>query len=177
MVRERTALPRLAGGYGSALGFGVGVLTTTAAVAAGAAGAPLLGLTALAVAVFAVSAVTTLPGAVLTAAQCWGLHAGFVLGRAGAIAVDGPAARAAAVLLAAALLGTGLGRLWNGLAPARPAPPAPGSRFPERLPAPRTASPPGPVAAAAAPLVPDAVVPVSGEPGTGTATTPSPARS
>ncbi|MCP2261973.1 hypothetical protein LX15_005700 [Streptoalloteichus tenebrarius] len=165
MFRDGRTLPRLSGGYGSALGFGVGVLTTTAAVAGGAAGAPWLGLVASAVAVLAVSVVTTLPGAALTAAQCWGLHAGFVLGRAGAVALDERAARAAAVFLAAALLGTGLGWLATR-AGARHAVPAPRSGK-EGLAWPEPSHP----------ECPEVAGPVSGGPASGTAATPSPARS
>jgi len=75
--------PRIELGFGAPLGFAAGIATTMAAVAAGATHSPGAGLIALAVAVAAVSAVTTCAGAVMTAATCWALYAGFVLGRAG----------------------------------------------------------------------------------------------
>jgi hypothetical protein len=79
-------------------------VVTTASVAGGAAGHPALGLVALAVTVAGVSAVTTVWGAVATAAWCWGFYAGFILGRAGDLAWDTRSAQAAVVLGVVALV-------------------------------------------------------------------------
>jgi hypothetical protein len=100
---------RLTGGFGSALGFAAGIVVTTASVAGGAAGHPGLGLVALAVTVAGVSAVTTVWGAVATAAWCWAFYAGFILGRAGELAWDERSAQAAVVLGVVALVASTLG--------------------------------------------------------------------
>jgi hypothetical protein len=56
-----------------------------------------------------VSAVTTVWGAVATAAWCWGFYAGFILGRAGELALDERSAQAALVLGVVALVASTLG--------------------------------------------------------------------
>lgn len=71
------------GGYGSALGFGGGVGVTTFTGAW-----PLLTLVLLAAVVVAVSLRTTIVGAGLAVAQCWGLYATFLVGVRGDLTVD-----------------------------------------------------------------------------------------
>ena len=84
----------------------MGTVVTTVASFAHASGHPLAGLIPLGVAVAAVSVNTTLIGALVTAAQCWALYDGFLLGRAGVIVFDLAAGQAAAALLMIAVLCT-----------------------------------------------------------------------
>ncbi|WP_310311881.1 hypothetical protein [Saccharothrix longispora] len=72
--------------HGSALGFAGGVGVT--ALAGSWPPAALAGLVAV---VAAVSWWTTPAGAALTAAQCWGLYASFVVGHGGHLVPDWPA--------------------------------------------------------------------------------------
>jgi hypothetical protein len=104
MRKSRWPAPPVSGGFGFPLGFAAGIVATTVAVAAGAAGHPGWSVAALAAAVAAVSAVTTLPAAVGTAAVCWFLHDGFVLGRHGDLVFTTASARAAVILVLAALV-------------------------------------------------------------------------
>ncbi|GGM82182.1 hypothetical protein GCM10012275_61050 [Longimycelium tulufanense] len=106
-------LPRLRALDGSALGFGTGLLATTLVVLLGATRFPTVGLVLVLAVVLGVAAVTTVPGATLVAAQCWGLYAGFLLGRAGEIVWDERGGWAAAVLFAAALLASVVGRMLS----------------------------------------------------------------
>jgi hypothetical protein len=111
--RTETRWPRLAGLYGSGLGFGAGIVATiVATMMQGGLIAPVL-------VVAAVSAVTTFAGATAAGGQCWLLYASFVLGRAGDLALDRASLQAAAVLGGTALLATTLGaivrRLWTRL--------------------------------------------------------------
>lgn len=93
----------LSGGFGFPLGFGVGIVVTAAAIAAGATSHPVGSLIALTVAVAGVSAITT-PGAALgTAVVCWSLDSGFVLGRHGDLVFTGAAWQAAVALVLAAV--------------------------------------------------------------------------
>jgi hypothetical protein len=71
---------------GSALGFAGGV-----GVTALAANWPAFALVLLVVVVAVVSWWTTVLGAVLTAVQCWGLYASFVVGHEGNLSPDWPA--------------------------------------------------------------------------------------
>jgi len=87
------------GRFGFALGFATGVPVTILAVAAGATSHPVWALITLTVAVAAVSAVTTLGAALGTAAVCWSLHSGFVLGRRGDLVFTAGSLRAAVVLV------------------------------------------------------------------------------
>jgi glycerol-3-phosphate acyltransferase PlsY len=73
----------MAGGYGSALGFGGGVGVTTFTGAW-----PVLALILLAAVVVVVSLRTTIIGAALAALQCWGLYATFLVGVRGDLTVD-----------------------------------------------------------------------------------------
>lgn len=91
---------------GSALGFGAALLLITAEAALGAAHWPMLALALPALLLVAVGAVTTLPGALLAAAQAWGLYAGFVLGHAGQLELSTRSGLAAGVLVAAAVAGS-----------------------------------------------------------------------
>ncbi|MBA8930922.1 thiol:disulfide interchange protein [Kutzneria viridogrisea] len=97
-------IPRYGAGMGAALGFGAGVAGTTIAAVLGAADHPEFGLVLLAVPVALVAACTNVPGAVLAAVQCWGLWAGFLLGRRGEIPMTAESGRALVVLVAVALL-------------------------------------------------------------------------
>lgn len=74
---------RMAGGYGSALGFGGGVGVTTFTGAW-----PMLALVLLAAVVLIVSMHTTIVGAAFAALQCWGLYATFLVGVRGDLTVD-----------------------------------------------------------------------------------------
>ncbi|MGW0518825.1 hypothetical protein [Crossiella sp. NPDC003009] len=100
-------LPRLACGQGSGLGFGAGVVLTGVVVLTAAD--PVLSLVLAVLVVAAVSAVTTVPGALLVAAQGWGLHIGFVTGHFGELAFDEHAQWAGALLLAVAVLASAAG--------------------------------------------------------------------
>ncbi|GAA1261784.1 hypothetical protein [Saccharothrix xinjiangensis] len=72
--------------HGSALGFAGGV-----AVTAAAGSWPVAALFLLVVVVVAVSWCTTPAGSLLTAVQCWGLYASFVVGHEGHLSPDWPA--------------------------------------------------------------------------------------
>lgn len=88
------------GWVGYPLGFVTAVTVTNVTVAAHATSHPLWSVAALAVTAAAIAALTTLPAALATAAVCWMLHAGFVLGRHGDLELS-PASAATAALLAA----------------------------------------------------------------------------
>ncbi|MFD1149871.1 hypothetical protein [Saccharothrix hoggarensis] len=91
--------------HGSALGFAGGV-----GVTALAAKWPVFALLLLVVVVAVVSWWTTVPGAVLTAVQCWGLYASFVVGDAGRLVLDWPALAVLAVASTASFSGLARGR-------------------------------------------------------------------
>ncbi|MCE6994329.1 hypothetical protein LZG04_05810 [Saccharothrix sp. S26] len=78
--------------HGSALGFAGGVVVTALA-----GGWPVFALLLLVVVVVVVSWWTTVPGAVLTAVQCWGLYGSFVIGHEGQLVADWPALAVLAV--------------------------------------------------------------------------------
>lgn len=80
--------PRIPGPLGSAAGFAAGIVATIIASVAGTVGQPGLGLAVVALAVAAVSALTTLAGALATAAQCWLLYAGFIMGQSGSLVLN-----------------------------------------------------------------------------------------
>lgn len=96
--------PPLDGDFGFPLGAAAGVVVTIIAVAAGATAHPWLGLSALAIVSAAVAAATSLWASLATAAVYWALHAGFVLGRHGALVFDDRSGRAAVVLAAVTVL-------------------------------------------------------------------------
>lgn len=77
-------IPRTTGLSGSGLGFGWGVVATCL----GALTGPDIGLVLLAVVAVSVGAVTTVPGAVLGAAQCWALYTGFLDNQLGVLRMD-----------------------------------------------------------------------------------------
>lgn len=99
----RTSRLPVPGGFGLPLGFTAGIFVTTVAVAAGATSRPGWSVAALAVTVAGVSAVTTPAAALGTAAVCWCVHDGFVLGRRGDLVFTAASAEAAALLIATAL--------------------------------------------------------------------------
>jgi len=102
--------PRVAGGVGSALGFGAAILATLLGWALGAGSHPMVGLVLLAGVAVGVGATTTLLGALAASAQCWGMYSGFELHRLGELRLD-PSSRAALLLL----LGLGLAASLVGL--------------------------------------------------------------
>lgn len=104
MQNTRIVRPPLTGWAGYPAGFAAAVGVTMVAVAAHGAGHPQWTLGALALAAAAVAAITTLPAALATAVLCWALHAGFILGRYGDLALTAASARAGAVLVGVALL-------------------------------------------------------------------------
>jgi hypothetical protein len=88
MNSSTTGRPRIPGPVGSAAGFAAGIVATIIASGAGAIGQPGVGLAIVALAVAAVSALTTVAGALATAAQCWLLYAGFIMGRSGNLVLN-----------------------------------------------------------------------------------------
>lgn len=77
-------LPRTTGLSGSGLGFILGVVATCL----GAITGPDIGLVLLAVVAVSVGATTTVPGAVLSAVQCWALYTGFLDNQFGVLTMD-----------------------------------------------------------------------------------------
>ena len=90
--------PPLSGWTGYPLGFVAAIAVTLGAVAGHGADYPQWSLGALAVTAATIAALAT-------AALCWALDAGFVLGRHGSLAFTAASARAVAVLAVAALAG------------------------------------------------------------------------
>lgn len=97
--------PPLSGWTGYPLGFVAAIAVTLVAVAAHGSGHPQWSLGALAATAAAVAALTTMRATLATAALCWALDAGFVLGRHGSLTLTAGSARAAAVVAVAALAG------------------------------------------------------------------------
>lgn len=91
--------PRFSGLYGTAIGFGLGIVATIVS--------PTLAGPVLAVAVG--SAMTTVPGALATALQTWLLYAGFVIGSTGQVAFTEDTASAAMTLTVTAVAATTVG--------------------------------------------------------------------
>jgi hypothetical protein len=102
-------------GFGYAIGFTAATLVTLAAVAAGATHHPGWALLALAGVTGVLGVAAGWSAGLLTAAICWGMDAGFILGREGRLTFDRQSEVAAvvlcAVLVAAASVGTP-GRRW-----------------------------------------------------------------
>ena len=103
MRPSRGPAPAVLGRFGFPLGCALGVVATVLSGAAGATSQPILSLIAMVAAVDAVSMVTTVGAALATAAACWCLHTGFVLGRNGELAFTPQSRHDALVLLLAAL--------------------------------------------------------------------------
>jgi hypothetical protein len=110
-----TTMAPIVGGIGFPLGFAGATATTVVTIGAGAAEHHLYSLAALAVALAAISAVTTTPAALGSAAVTWAVHDGFVIGREGQLVFTAEAARAAAVLIAVAVVAVGLGAAVRAL--------------------------------------------------------------
>jgi hypothetical protein len=108
MNGSTTRWPRISGPLGSAAGFAAGIVTTLIASLAGATTHHQIGLFALALAVAAVSTITTVLGALATCAQCWLLYGGFIVGRSGSLVLDEAAAETAGLFTIIALAATGI---------------------------------------------------------------------
>jgi hypothetical protein len=109
MTSSTGSWPRISGPLGSAAGFAAGITAAVAASIVGAADHHAIGLFALALAVAAVSAMTTILGALATGAQCWLIYASFIVGRSGSLVVDESSADAAGLFALIALAATGIG--------------------------------------------------------------------
>ena len=105
MNRTAQRWPRLPGLFGAGLGFAGG----TAATVFSALGALVDPVSAPVLVVAVVSAVTTLPGALLAGLQSWLLYASFILGDTGHLALTSPSLSAAGVLTGTAVVATGAG--------------------------------------------------------------------
>jgi hypothetical protein len=93
------------GSAGYPLGTAAAVVVTILTVTTHATDHPLWSVLALAVAAATIGTVTTLPAALATAAVCWALHAGFVLGRRGDLNLSDESAAAGALLSAVTVFG------------------------------------------------------------------------
>jgi hypothetical protein len=93
------------GGFGLPLGFVLGIAATVLAVAAGATNHPVLSVIVLVAVVDSLAMVTTVAATMATAALCWCLHAGFVLGRHGELVFTAQSRHDALVLGLCALAG------------------------------------------------------------------------
>jgi hypothetical protein len=109
MNSSTTSWPRISGPLGSAAGFAAGIAAAVVASVAGATQHHEIGLVTLALAAAAVSAVTTVLGALATGAQCWLLYASFIVGRSGSLVLNESTVDAAGVFTIVALAATGLG--------------------------------------------------------------------
>jgi hypothetical protein len=96
---------------GAALGLPAGAVT--ALVTCGLGGALGLGIALAAVVAAAISMVTTGPGALLGAAQCWACIDGFVVNRFGELRADRTDLVALAVVVTAAVTTTLLAAIWR----------------------------------------------------------------
>jgi hypothetical protein len=91
------------GGFGFPLGFALGIAATALALALGAAAQPILSVVAMVAVVDFTAMVTTVGATLATAAVCWCLHAGFVLGQHGELVFTAQARGDAIVLVVSAL--------------------------------------------------------------------------
>ena len=96
--------PPVPGTFGFPVGFASGIVATILMVAGGATRHPMWSVIALAAVVAGVSAVSTLAASASTAAVCWCLHDGFVLGRQGALISTAASGQAAVVLALTAVV-------------------------------------------------------------------------
>lgn len=103
MNNSRLPPPPLPGAFGLPLGFAAGIVATLVAVATGATEHPARSVVLLAITVAAIAALTSPAAAFGTAALCWCLDDGFVLGRAGGLVATPRGEVAAVVLVATAL--------------------------------------------------------------------------
>jgi hypothetical protein len=103
MRRTRLPTPPVTGWAGYPIGFVAATAVTIVTVATHATENPLWSVAALAATAAAVAAVTTMPAAVAVTAVCWAMHAGFVLGRHGDLALTAQSVDAATVLAALAM--------------------------------------------------------------------------
>jgi hypothetical protein len=113
----RSPIP-IPGPLGCTIGFGAGLLITVAAAALGARDGPGLGVVLLAAA--AVAAITTLPGAVAAAAQCWALWDGFLVNGLGCLSADRGGWQGLVLLVAAAAVACLAAATIRNLAARRP---------------------------------------------------------
>ena len=104
MRSTRTPKSPIPGGFGFPLGFLLAIISTFVAVAAGATTHPQRVMIALAITTAAVAGLSTLRAGLATAAVGSALHAGFVLGRHGDLALTPQAGRDAIVLCAVAVI-------------------------------------------------------------------------
>ena len=104
MHEIRDVEPPIRGWTGYPLGFAAAITVTLVAVAAHGTAHPQWTLVALAATAAAIAAVATLRAALATAALCWALETGFVIGRRGVLTVTAESVRDAAILAAVALL-------------------------------------------------------------------------
>jgi hypothetical protein len=128
------------GRFGYPLGFMAAVTVTIVTVAAHATRHPLWSVAALAVVTAALATATTLPAVLATAAVCWALHAGFVLGRHGELQFSAASGGAAVLLLTVAVVAYAASRAARGLRVRRQA-----DRHAVTIPAPRRSTPARPV--------------------------------
>lgn len=105
---------------GAALGLPAGAVA--ALVTCGLGGALGLGVALAAVVAAAISAVTTGPGALLGAAQCWACIDGFVVNRFGVLRADRTDLIALAVVLTAAVAAVLLAAIWRRMRAPVPGP-------------------------------------------------------
>ncbi|GLZ31826.1 hypothetical protein Lesp02_40140 [Lentzea sp. NBRC 105346] len=78
----------VSGGFGFPLGAALGAAMTGLAVAAGAPSQPVLSVVGLVVVIDLIGFLSTVRATLATALVCWFLHAGFVLGRLGDLAIN-----------------------------------------------------------------------------------------
>lgn len=100
---------------GSAVGFAAGTAGTVVAWLLGAGATPLIGLVLLTVVAAVVDALTSLPGALAGATQCWALYDGFVAHRLGELSFAAPDLTSLAVVLGAGVVGVAGARLTQFL--------------------------------------------------------------
>jgi hypothetical protein len=93
--------------FGFPLGLALGVLGTLLSVAIGATGQPTLSLIVMVAVVDTVAMLTTVRATLATIVVCWCLHAGFVLGRQGELALTRQSGHDALVLLVDTLFAWG----------------------------------------------------------------------
>lgn len=98
----RTPVP---GGFGFPFGVVLAVAAAFLVVAVGATGQPVLSVVAMVAVVDVIAVLSTARATLATAAVCWCLHAGFVLGRQGELAFTAQSRHDALVLLFCALGG------------------------------------------------------------------------